>query len=899
MFSELWSDLRYRVRAIVRRNTLEQELDDELRFHIEHEAEKYVRAGMPRSEAVHRARLAFGGVDRIKDDTRDARGTVLLESIVQDARYAVRGLRAKPGFTTGIVLTLALGIGANAAMFGIVDRMLFRAPAYLRDAEHTHRVYLASTSGGQENVSAWTSFPRYADLLRWTHAFSSIATFATWRIAVGDGDAARIMPVSGVSASYFDFFDARPPVGRFFGAGEDSAPTGTPVVVLSYAYWQLEFGGRDDVLGKQLRIGHTLCTIIGVAPEHFIGIDDDAVPALYIPITTFLWDARSVDYSKNYGWQGRLLIARRRPEFTVAQATADLTTALQQSWIASSERNPARVDPLVTARPHAMLGPVQFERGPLAGPQAKVVAWVSGVAAIVLLISCANVANLLLARAVTRRREIALRLALGVSRARLVRQLVTESLALALLGGAVGLAVAQWGGAIIRRLFLPNDVATTIFTDARSLIVTLLMTAAAALITGLAPALQSVRYDLARSLNAAGREAGARASRLRTGLVVFQATLSVVLLVGAGLFVRSLLNVHNLRLGYDVRPVLVVTDNPRGMKLTTPERAALEARLVDAARATPGVESATPVASVPFWGYEEPLLFVSGIDSVSWRGDFVLQAGNPDYFRTMGTRIVRGRAFDDRDRVDAPRVVVVSQGMAAFLWPGQDAIGKCIRIGADTAPCTTVVGVAEDLHMRSLKGGQREYTYYIPLAQYGSAPGMLLVRVKGDAADYGEPVRRSLQHEMPGAAYVTAEPFQNMVDTKTQSWRFGATMFVAFGALALALAGIGLYSMIAYGVAQRRREIGVRIALGASSSNIVRLVVRGGLRLVVLGVVLGGAVSLAAGKWIATLLFDETPSDPAIYASVAAILVGVSLVATAVPALAASRVDPNVTLRAD
>ena len=897
MFSELWSDLRHRLRAIARRDRVEQELDDELRFHLEHETDKLLRAGLSQHEAMRRARIAFGGVERTKDDARDARGTVLLESLLQDTRYAVRGLRAKPGFTAGIVLTLALGIGANAAMFGIIDRMLFRAPAYLRDAEHTHRVYLASTSDGKENVSAWTSYARYADLLRWTHAFSSIATFATWRIAVGDGDAARVTPVAGVSASYFDFFDAPPAAGRFFVAREDSVPRGSPVVVLSYAYWQLALGGRADALGKQIRVGHTLCTIIGVAPEHFVGIDDEGVPAMYVPITTFLWDARSIDYSKNYSWQGRLLVARRRPEFTVAQATADLTAAFQQSWIAANERSSVHAVPVGTARPHAILGPVQLERGPLAGPEAKVVAWVSGVAAIVLLIACANVANLLLARAVTRRREIALRLALGVSRGRLIRQLATESLALAVLGGVVGLAVAQWGGGVIRSLFLPNDVATTIFTDTRSLIVTLLVTAAAAMVTGLAPALQAARYDLAGSLNAAGRDAGARASRLRTGLLVFQATLSVVLLVGAGLFVRSLLNVHNLRLGYDVRPMLVVSDNPRGVTLTAAERSALEARLVDAARATPGVENATPVSSVPFWGFEEPYLF-AGTDSVSWRGDFVLQAGNRDYFRTVGTRIIRGRAFDEHDRSDSPRVVVVSQGMASVLWPAENAIGKCLRIGADTAPCTTIVGIAEDLHMRSLTR-RSEYTYYIPIAQYNSATGMLLVRVNGDAADYVEPVRRRLQHEMPGAAYVTAQPFQNMVDAKTQSWRFGATMFVAFGALALALAGIGLYSMIAYGVVQRQREIGVRIALGASTTNIVRLVVRGGLRLVVLGVILGGIISLWASRWIAALLFDETASDPTIYVSVAAILVGVSFIATAVPALRASRVDPNVALRAE
>ena len=897
MLSELWSDLRFRLRAIFRRSAVERELDDELRFHVEREAEKYIRAGLSRAEAFRHARIALGGIDRTKEESRDARGTILLESIVQDARYAMRGLRAKPGFTAGVLLTFAFGIGANAAMFGVVDRMLFRSPAYLRDADYVHRVYMTRLADRQERTSAYTSYPRYLDFVRWTHAFSSFATFATWRMAVGDGDAARLTPVAGVSASYFDFFDAHPLLGRFFSMREDSVPTGSPVVVLSYTYWQLAFGGRADVLGKQARIGRTLCTIIGVAPEHFVGVEDGMVPAMYIPITTFLWDARPTDYSRNYSWQGRSLIAKRRPEFSVASANADLTAAFQRSWIAANAADPRHASPVDVARPRAMLGPVQIERGPLAGPEAKVVVWVSGVAAIVLLIACANVANLLLARAVTRRREIALRLALGVSRGRLVRQLITESLALAMLGGFAGLAVAQWGGAVIRELFLPNDVSTSVFTDQRTLGVTLLATLAAAIVTGLAPAQQALRHDVARSLGAGGRDAGARSSSLRTTLLVLQATLSVVLLIGAGLFVRSLLNVRGLHLGYDVRPVLVVTDNPRGVNLTTAERVALESRLVDAARAIPGVVAATPVSSVPFWGYEEPYLFVSG-DTVSRLGDFVLQAGTPDYFRTMGTRIVRGRPFDDHDRADAARVVVVSEGMARLLWPARDPIGKCIRIEADTAPCTTVVGVAEDLRMRSLKG-QHEYTYYIPIAQYHDVPGMLLVRVSGDAADYVEPVRRQLQRVMPGAAYVTAEPFRNIVDPTMQSWRFGATMFVAFGALALALAGIGLYSMIAYGVAQRRREIGVRIALGASRTSVVRLVVRGGLRLVLLGVVLGGAFSLWAGKWVATLLFDEAPTDPVIYATVAAVLVGVSLVATALPALAASRVDPNVALRAD
>ena len=896
MISELWSDLRYRIRALVRRQELERELDVELRFHLEHEAEKYERMGVPRSEALRRARLDFGGVEEMKERSRDARGTMLVDSTLQDARYALRGLRAKPGFTVGVVLTLGLGIGANAAMFGVVDRLLFRPPPYMRDADQVHRVYLAWTSNKSERVERSMQFPRYLDLMNAARSFSSMAAFNTWQAAVGDGDAARQRAVTAASASYFDFFDAHPALGRFFTAREDSIPVGSPVAVLGYAYWQSDFGGRPDALGQQLRVGHTLYTIIGVAPEGFTGMADQGLPALYVPIAAFAWDMRGSDYSKDYHWSWLEVVARPRPGTTVATATADLSAAHQRSWIAQDpDRGPQMV---ASSRPRVILGPVQLGRGPQAGPEAKVVVWVTGVAVIVLLVACANVANLLLARAITRRREIALRLALGVSRRRLMRQLLTESLVLAALGGMVGLIAAQWGGAMLAASFLPPDFSTSVLTDKRTVIVALAATMSAAILTGLAPAFHAVRSDLAQALNAGGRDSGARPSRTRTLLLIFQATLSVVLLIGAGLFVRSLHNVRSMRLGYDVDPVLVVTRSMRGVSLTDAQRMALEQRMVDEARATPGVVSATQAASVPFWSNEGRPLFVPGVDTVSKLGRFLLQSGNADYFKTLGTRIVRGRAFDASDRAGGPGVIVVSEGMTNALWPARDPLGKCVRIGADTAPCSTVIGVAENMRTRSL-AEDREYAYYLPIAQYGAPTGMLFVRVTGDAAEHAEIVRRRLQRLMPGAAYVTTQPFRNMVDPTMQSWRFGATMFVAFGGLALALAGIGLYSMIAYGVAQRRQEIGIRIALGASRASVVRLVVRGGVRLVIVGVIAGGAISLWAGKWVASLLFREPPNDPAVYVGVAAVLIGVALVATAMPAIAAARVDPTVALRAD
>jgi putative ABC transport system permease protein len=902
MLAELWSDLRYRARALLHRDAVERELDSELRDHIERQAEANQRAGMPRAEALRQARLAFGGVEQTKEATRDARGTLLIESMVQDLRFAARGLRNRPAFTAGVVLTLGLGIGANAAMFGITDRLLLRPPPYLRDAQLVHRVYLSwmRVEAGQERLVTGTSYPRYTDFQRWTRAFSSIATFTTWNKAVGEGESVREMPVAGVSASYFDFFDARPVVGRFFTTTEDSAPMGSPVVVLSYPYWQMAFGGRSDVVGKQVRINQTLSTVIGVAPANFIGVPDEQVPMMFTPITAFLWDARPRDYSKNYDWSGRSLIVKRKPEFSVAAANADLTAAFQRSWLAenAAATDPNYVRPLGPSRPRAMLGPIQFDRGPLAGPAAKVMTWVTGVAVVVLLIACANVANLLLARAVARRREIALRLALGVSRRRLVVQLAMESLLLAALGGALGLGVAQWGGAIVRALFLPGDAGSVVLADQRTLLLTLVATLSAALLTGLAPAVQALRYDLARSLNAGGRDAGAHRSRTRTGLVLFQATLSVVLLIGAGLFVRSLLKVRGMHMGYDIDPIAVVTVNGRGVKLTDPERIALERRLADAASAAPGVVAATPVPTVPFWSYEGRFLFVRGVDSVERLGNFILQAGNPEYFRTVGTRILRGRGFTDADRANTPPVAVVSEGMAKAVWPGTDAIGQCIRISADTMPCTTVIGVAENTHMLSFSG-EREFAYYVPIAQYTDATGMLFVRVKTNAADQVEALRRQLQREMPGAAYVTAVPFRTIVDPNMQSWRLGGTMFVAFGGLALALAAIGVYSVVAYGVAQRRQEIAVRIALGSPRANVVRLVMRGGLRLVVVGVVLGSLIAAGVGRQVAQLLFHESPTDPVVYLSVAAVLVVAAIVATAMPAWRASRVDPNVALRAD
>ena len=895
------SDLLYRLRALLHRGAVERELDDELRFHLERETEKLMRLGMSHDDATRQARLAFGGVERIKDDARDARGVALLETVAQDLRYAARGLRAKPGFAAAVVLTFGLGLGANAAMFGLVDRLMFRSPEFLRDPSRVHRVYLSFTTRGKESVENSFEYTRYRDLARWTTSLDATAAFAQRTLAIGSGEDARETPVGTVSASYFTFFDAAPALGRFFAASEDTIPAGATVVVLSYGFWQTRYAGSPAVLGKTIQIDRTTFTIIGVAPEDFTGVADGAPLSMWIPITTFAGVVHTGEtqhsYYKDYSWGWMQMLVRRKPNVSIEAAAADLTTAYQRSVVAEAALDHSTPH-LESSRPRALAGPIQFQRGPLAGRDGRIITWVSGVSLIVLLIACANVANLMLARALRRRREIALRVALGVRRSRLLAQLLTESLLLGSLGGLAGIAIAASGSRILESVFLRGEALLGVVTDWRTLGFCAAVALTAGVLTGLAPALQAGRGDVALALKAGAREGTFQRSRLRAALLVVQGTLAVVLLVGAGLFVRSLRNVRALRIGFDVDPVLVVYHELRGTKLSDDQQAVLARRLEERARAIPGVETATRSLTLPFWDSWSVGLYVTGIDSVRRLGRFSLQGGSPTFFRAMGTRIVRGRGFSAEDVKNAPRVMVVSEAMARALWPGRDALGQCIRVQADTMPCTTVVGIAENIKSRSLTE-DAGLNYYLPIEQFHPESANLIVRVHGDARDYVETVRRTLQAEMPGSAYVITHAMREVMGPQERSWQTGATMFVAFSALALVLAAIGLYGVIAFDVAQRTQELGVRIALGAQVGDVLRLIVGAGLRFAVVGVAVGIGIALLASRFVAPLLFGVSPRDPLVLGGVGVLLLGVAAVASGIPAWRATRVDPNTALRTE
>jgi len=882
----------------MRRGRLDAELQEELRFH-QASLERDARA-VGAEEAVRLSRARLGNTTRVVEESRERWSVPWLDHLQQDVRYALRGLRRSPGFALSAIVTLGLGIGANAAMFGVVDRLMFRPFTYLRDPGHVHRVYLQSTDRDQEITSGALPYTRYLDLRRWTTSFSEYAAYDEGGMAVGVGDAAREQPVDAVSSTFFRFFDAKPALGRFFVAEEDSTPIGATVAVLGYTFWQNDLGGRD-VLGTPLRVGNTTYTIIGVAPKGFVGVSGGKPPALYVPITTFAGSQRDEygkRYYQDYSWSWTQMMVRRKPGVSLAAANADLSAAHARSWnVERAER--ATLPPADIARPRAVASALREGAGPEPDLEARTLLWVSGVAAIVLLIACANVANLHLARALRRRREIALRLALGVSRARLVAQSLTESLVLSLLGCAVGIAVAQWGGVALRRLFVGETSSLDVVGDPRTLLVALGAAILAGLITGLVPVMFSGRRDLAGTLKMGAREGTYHRSPARSALLITQGALSMALLVGAGLFVKSVQHVRDSRMGYDAEQVLIVRRNLRGVAMSDSEQVRLGRRLLESAQSVPGVEHAAWVSSIPFWTTMSTALFVAGVDSVNRLGEFSYQQATADYFQTMGTRVLRGRAFTKGDRATSPRIAVVSESMAKVLWPGADALGKCMRVGSDTMPCTTVVGIAEDAAWNTLTDETR-YRYYVPIEQFRPGGGFAIVmRMRDDPALAAERVRKALQAVMPGETYVTARPMREVVDGERRSWKVGATMFIALGGLALVVAAVGLYGVVAYNVAQRMQELGVRVALGAQAPDIARLVVGQGVRFAVAGVTLGTLVALVAARWLQPLLFQQSAKDVTVFGVVGGVLITVAILASSIPARRAIRVDPNTVLRAD
>jgi predicted permease len=895
--------------AVRRRALIAREVDDEIAFHLEARVAQLVARAMSPEDARAEALRRFGDVNAARHTLhrsvtrREARMHVkeLLASSWQDIRYAARGIRRSPGFAAAVIVTLALGIGANATMFGVVDRLLLRPPAGVRAPDGVNRVYLTTANGFQGlQLGSNQSYRRYMDLAQHVHTTSDIAAHYERERVFGTGEGARQERTSMVSASFWHLTGVRPVLGRFFNESEDQLPSGTPVTVLGFGYWQSQFGGRGDVIGRALRIGGTDYTIIGVTPPGFSGLSLQSVAA-FVPLTAGAADMFAefgprVKWSEQYrvGWLQT--VVRRKPGVSVEAATADMTNAFRQSLEIQRQVEPAGLLAMNQMNPQATLGSVLESRGPRRSQSATVSLWLMAVSGLVLLMACANVANLLIARALRRQREIAIRQAMGVSRGRLLAQLLTESTLLALLGGVAGVLVAHWGGALLRSVLLPNlDWSSGVF-DHRVLLFAGIVALGAGLVTGLAPIRQLASTDVASALRTGGRGASLRRSRLRKTLLVVQGAVSVILLVGAGLFVRSFRNVRSLDLGFQPAKVLTIGVTARGTPLDSVQKEQLADAMRERALTLPGVEQASRGLTIPFSSEWTQPIVVPGLDTSRLRDLFYIAPVSADYLATMGTRLLSGRTITDADRAGSEPVVVMSQSAAHRIWPGANPIGRCIKLGQE-APCMTVVGTAQDIH--SSFDDEPSLQMYVPITQQPQPEIRLVIRTRGDAAKSTELVRRSLQELMPGAAYVSADPLEDFVASEFRSWRLGATMFTIFGLLALLVAAVGLYSVVAYDVSQRTQELGVRVALGDSAGKLNRLVIADGVRVVALGLALGGIVALALANRVTPLLYHITGKDPITYAFVVFVLLAVALMASLVPALRASRVDPNIALRAE
>ena len=895
--------------AIHRPALTEQDVDAEIAFHLQARVAQLVARGMSPDAARSEAQRRFGDVDLARQtltssaSRRESRMELreFFSNATHDFRYAARGMRKNPGFTAAVVLTLALGIGANATMFGVIDRLLLQGPAYLRSPDEVHRVYLTANGDNFGTmIGTNQSYTRYRDLIKHARSASQVAAHYETEMVFGVGEAAHEERTGLVSASFWPLFGVQPVLGRFFTEAEDQLPQGTPVAVLGYGYWQSHFAGARDVLGTPIRVGRSDYTIIGVTPPGFSGVSLRSIAA-FIPITAGgadIFAEMGVDrWRESYrvGWLQTLV--RRKPNVSVEAASADFTNAYRLSLAAQRPLEPpGRVPRPDSLRARAELASIIQDRGPRRSQEATVAVWLVGVSLLVLLMACANVANLLVARSIRRRREIAVRLAVGVSRGRLLTQLLSESTLLAIVGGAVGVLVAQWGGGLLRGFLLPDVEWTAAALDPRVIAVTIVIALVAGLITGLAPMRQLSRADLVSDLRTGGRGVSLRGSRMRRGLLVLQGAISVVLLVGAGLFVRSFHNVRSLDLGFQPEHVILAEMSARGTPIDSARRIEIMQRLRERALTVPGVQHAAHTLTIPFSIEWNQFVVVPGIDTASLRDLFYINPVGPGYFETLGTPLVRGRQIIDADRAGGQPVAVLSQAAARRIWPSEDALGRCVKLQID-GPCYVVVGISGDIRAGFDEGPGRHV--YVAAAQVPTPDSRLFVRTRGEAATRTEAVRRALQEVVPGFAYVSTRTLDGIVAPQMRSWRLGATMFTIFGLLALVVAAIGLYSVVAYDVSQRTRELGVRVALGASAGTVLRLVVGEGVRVVIVGLALGAVAALSLAGRVSPLLYGVSAKDPVTYAGVVGVLLVVAVVASLAPALRAARVDPNVALRAD
>jgi macrolide transport system ATP-binding/permease protein len=813
--------------------------------------------------------------------------------LAQEVRLALRQLARRPGFTLAAVVSLALGIGANTAIFSLSHSVLFR-PLDVREPERLASVFTSQT-GGQRHGN--TSYPDYVDYRERNGVFSGVAAHTTAPMALAETGQPAIVWGQLVSGNYFSVLGVEQALGRGFLPEEDDDFGAHPVAVLSYAAWQNRFGADPRILGRTIRINDYPFTVVGVAPPGFSGLFSLPEPELWAPLSMA---GQALPYTPNV--QSRIdpwlqLVGRLGPGLTLSQAQASLDALAA---------NLGAEYPATNRNKGIVLGELDESR--LGTPEAtqgagRLLAVLLGVVGFVLLIACFNVANLELAKAAGRRREIALRYSLGASRWRIVRQLLVESVLLALGAAGVGLMVAFYSVQALQGLQAQAEVQIPIQVslDGEVLAFTLLLAISTGVLFGLAPALQVLKPGQADALKDQGYalSQSRRAGRLQNALVVVQVALSLVLLTGAGLLIRSLNNTLAIDPGFDLRNGVVVPVNLGFGQYGEEEGEALQEAVLERIAALPDVEAATLTAFVPLGmvhGHHD--VFVEGYEPAPDERMLVkrnmVSAG---YFQTMGVRVLRGRAIDERDTEDSPPVAMVNETMARRFWPNRDPIGHTVR--ADLGTVYTVVGIIEDGRYGSLLEAPEPYLV-IPMGQGEYVRRVnLVVKTRRDPRAMVRALSSEVQELVPGLPASNAMTIGEYLEYCQGGARGPAILVGVFGLLALVLASVGLYGVMSYSVNQRTREFGVRMAFGATTDGVTRMVLLRGLKTTVVGLVMGGVLALAVTRILAGLLFEVSPMDPLTFAGGMAVLLGVGQLASFLPARFASKSDPMTALRAE
>ncbi len=819
-----------------------------------------------------------------------------MQKLWQDLKYGVRACRRNPGFTLATILTLALGIGANTAMFSFVNAFLFKP---LPVDEPTRLVSLYRFDGKVNEYKQNFSYPVVRDLQRKSAALDGVFARTLERVGFGSEGRTDMLYGEVVTGNYFDVLGVRPALGRGFLPEEYQASGSASVIVIGHQVWEDRFGGDPAVVGSHVRVNNREFTIVGVAPPEFLGTKFGLAMDYWMPVESI--DVIHGDDSALRDRESHWLevFGRLKPGLSMGQAEADLAsvmTSLREEYPEDEKNISLKLGP---ARGIALdVDPSIAKKVSLGGAVAL------AVVAIVLLIACANVANLMLIRASGRRKEVAMRLALGAPRTRLVRQLLTESMTLSLAGGAVGLLFAFGAGRMLN-LFLPQVVYTIrldVSPDANVLLFTLAATVATGVLFGLAPALQASRLNLVTALRgvAADVSTGRRGVSLQKALVVSQIALSLILLAVAGLFLRSVVNAQTADPGFLTKNLLFTSLDLGLAGLSREEGERLFDRLETELPNLPAVRSAALCTNLPLDDSSNGTTIWSDEGTVSEDDGVPVEyiAISGGFFEAMGIPLQEGRTFAASDDRQSPGVAMVNRALADRMWKGRDPVGRRIHFRGPTGPTVEVVGVVGNVKQQSL-GEDDTPSLFRPLSQSYSASASLVVQTEGDPAAAADPVRRAIRDLNPNIPLFNLKTINQHMSYTLWHTRLGAALATLFGFLALALATVGLYGVISYGVARRTREIGIRMALGARRRDVITSVLRGGLSLVAIGGGLGLAASLGLSRLLASILFGVSGIDYAALGGVFLILSLVSLLACYLPARKASKLDPIATLRAD